>query len=397
MIRREALPSYHFEVNTDGVIKDPAEMKLRDYTVMGNCGKNLIQYPYQTITPEAPYTTNGITFTDNGDGSITVNGTCDENEPAMLSLVPKLSIAFDKKYVLTGTSESAHVLLCLSKDGSWVHEFWVAWGQPVVCDFPQYDFDTAYIVLYVGAGATIDNATAKPMLELGEEATEWEPYKSVGDVCDTGYEIPIKNSGKNLIPYPYARLNPDGREGITITDNGDGSLTIDGENLSSSSCIIDFYWCPNWTIGSGIPVDGVYTLSFNIISGSYVNNEENNGAHMDMYINGAWRCMLSPGERGTFNLSGEVTLLRCFISKGAVFDRLTVAVQMEKGSSATEFELYREAVTATVPIPQPLKDGESISARADGLPDIPLFKGTNILTVETEVAPEGAEYQYYTY
>ena len=55
-------------------------------------------------------------------------------------------------------------------------------------------------------------------LELGTTATEYEPY---------GYKIPIVNSGKNLLPYPYHHTTKT-ENGITFTDNGDGSVTVSG-------------------------------------------------------------------------------------------------------------------------------------------------------------------------
>ena len=73
--RFNLLPTYHFEENTNGQIRGAAERVLRDCTIYGNCGKNLIPYPYGQTTEVR----NGVTFTDNGDGTITVNGTATSN------------------------------------------------------------------------------------------------------------------------------------------------------------------------------------------------------------------------------------------------------------------------------------------------------------------------------
>ena len=69
--RFNLLPTYHFEENTDGQIRGAAERVLRDCTIYGNCGKNLLPYPFKDTTK----TINGITFTDNGNGTVTANGT----------------------------------------------------------------------------------------------------------------------------------------------------------------------------------------------------------------------------------------------------------------------------------------------------------------------------------
>lgn len=539
MIKREALPSYHFEVNTDGVIKDPAEMKLRDYTINGSCGKNLIQYPYTTITPETSYTSNGVTFTDNGDGTFTVNGTCDENNPArfiFFSMNDVSHISLDKKYTLSGSTATgrAAVYMRAAKDGKWVHEFWNSGGNPTVCDFSQYDFNSLHFTLYVAAGVTVDNATVKPMLELGEEATEWEPYKSVGDACknmiewsnyqtifpvesrdsitntyngdgtftvngttasaadsvgflasyrepfannpysvsldknkkyvlsgstdkitvvfstktennkysyirvpvgeeiiidpsewnfyeiywviygeisgkgvildneiirpmfrEAGYKIPIKNSGKNLIPYPYPNIKLE--NGITFTDNGDGSITLNGTVPEEKTGSFTFSHYDNVSYDTGIPVDGTYTLSMKRVSGSYTTDGEENTDYIQPYVDGKAQGVVRYDGKNTYEWHGYVTLTRLYIRPGATYDNFTISVQLEKGDTATEHEEYREPSETAISLSEPLGSGETIKMREEGLPDIQLFEGTNILTVETEVAPESAEYQYYTY
>ena len=73
---------------------------------MNVSGKNLLSYPYYETTK----TLNGVTFTDNGDGSITVNGTATANVYFSLNGNEALSKG---KYVLGKSSDN--VLIYIDK------------------------------------------------------------------------------------------------------------------------------------------------------------------------------------------------------------------------------------------------------------------------------------------
>ena len=184
-----------------------------DYTVWGNTvtGKNLISYPYINTTK----TVNGITFTDNGDGSITVNGTSTANAIFYLfrnnkSLINSLNIG--DTFTASVTSDktwnqiATMYLICNYYDSSGGMNSGVFVQNPdkgkTITISDSWSGMAIYLVVY--KGKTIDNITVKPMIEKGETATEYESYteKYVGDktlVSDNTYKykIPIVNSGDN--------------------------------------------------------------------------------------------------------------------------------------------------------------------------------------------------------
>lgn len=153
------------------------------------CGKNLIPYPYSTTTA----TINGITFTDNGDGSVTVNGTATSTATwffyqVTTSLIPglktgdtvTLSIDCDKTW--TTTTATMNVVCNYYNSSAPMQD-----GKCVVNSSSKYktivigdDWVGMGIYVVVYNGQTISNVTLKPQIEFGSNNTEYEPY-----ICET--------------------------------------------------------------------------------------------------------------------------------------------------------------------------------------------------------------------
>ena len=174
---------------------------------VGDLTKNLLPYPYYDTTK----TINGITFTDNGDGTITVDGTATADTRFYCrSSSDKITIS-PGTYTISGCPDGG------SSTTYYIGGFaYNAFSSGKTFSVANTTSDWFYIM--IKSGATADNLVFKPQLEEGSTATEYEPY---------GYKIPIVNSGKNLIPYPYSQTTKT-ENGITFTDNGDGSVTVSG-------------------------------------------------------------------------------------------------------------------------------------------------------------------------
>ena len=237
MRRYDMLPSYHFEDSVNGIIEKPVEPDMRDYVIEGNCGKNLIPYPYAETTK----TVNGVTFTDNGDGTITANGTATQNAYFIYYRNLENIIDITKKYVLSGSSDAV-VSIVLYQNGTWKREVYSRYGNSIIVDFPSYtdiEYNEIVVRTYVPSGKTVNNAIVKPQLEIGDTATEYEPYKTVGDKTENGkYKLPIVVGGKNELAYPYDGASAKTENGITFTSNKDGSVTANGTATSNA-----FYYC----------------------------------------------------------------------------------------------------------------------------------------------------------
>ena len=155
--------------------------------------KNLIPYPYYDTTKTA----NGITFTDNGDGSVTVNGEATATTNFLL-LQTNLSVSLPKgKYTISG---------CPSGGGVNTYEIALAYASEENIQNKTLKYESGnsncfeitedkkyYMTIVIRDGAKLNNITFKPQLECGTSATEFR--KNVSDITDV--TLTLKNNISN--------------------------------------------------------------------------------------------------------------------------------------------------------------------------------------------------------
>lgn len=159
-------------------------------------GKNLISYPHNNTTK----TENGLTFTDNGDGSIHVKGTATAVTYYDLC---KFSSRFFKEDSLYLNAMSKPVI----RDGYAIKD----------CSVQQAVGRNTFCHLVITSGQTVDK-TFYPQVENGDTATDYEPYINPETVT-------VRRCGKNIfnVAAKSQTLN-----GVTFTVNDDGSVTANG-------------------------------------------------------------------------------------------------------------------------------------------------------------------------
>lgn len=191
-------------------------------TIEGSTVKcdNLIPYPYANTTK----TVNGVTFTDNGDGTITVNGTATDNATFNLKTI---TVQIGSNYFLSGcpSTGSTTTYIVYAADG--VYGYADAGAGKLIN--PASTNLSLSVLVY--AGATLSNVVFRPMLNAGTTALPYQPYFKG---LKNAYFKEIVSTGRNLIPYPYAETTKT-INGITFTVNGDGSITVNGTAVARSS------------------------------------------------------------------------------------------------------------------------------------------------------------------
>ena len=385
--RFNILPTYHFEENTDGQIRGAAERVLRDCTIYGSCGKNLLPYPYPTTTK----TENGITFTDNGDGTVTVDGTATADATFRMSY---FTVKKGVTYYLSGCPKGGS----RSTFYFWLRGYNVDIGNGLKIA-PTRDFTNNFEIV-IKQGAVLDSLIFKPQFELGETATDYEPYKEVGDLdAESGkYVLPVTASGKNLLPYPFRYHNIYGvKNGITVTDSGNSSITLNGTAAANTVVYIE-------TSGRYPLAAGKYFLSgkpsditgFRLTAGA----TGNDGSTI-LYVtdDGAGAVFDISGIANKDDYQGVTIAIR--INEGTVFDNFVLKPQLELGEAATAFEPYTTPKITNLLLDAPLGPGESISCREKGLllPELATIdpRITNYITFGSEVKPSSAKFDYYKY
>lgn len=215
--------------------EDLAEVQTEVDTIVNVYGsKNLIPYPCNNGTR----INNGITFTDNGDGTITANGTATAEAAYNMSQRFKISgNSFSLKngnYLFSGCESGSNTTFYLQIAVTKNHTFSLL-GK-------NFDGDTAITVdgddnsnnsanigihIIIKSGQTVTNKVFKPMIRLASiQDDTYVPYvptnKELMSCKLNGYV-----GAKNLIPYPYHHTTRVSN-GITFTDNGDGTITASG-------------------------------------------------------------------------------------------------------------------------------------------------------------------------
>ena len=348
------------------------------YTVygVGDKTKNLIPYPYANTTK----TVNGVTFTDNGDGSITVNGTATANATFYIKTTdknfkPSSTTLYISGCPAGGSLSTYRMTVSAFKQTESDYTYVVGAsdiGNGALLNLTNKDYSQLELSINIFSGTTVNNLVFKPMLEIGNTATDYEPY---------GYKIPLVNTGKNLIPYPYINTTQT-VNGITFTDNGDGSITVNG--TATAEIVYMLSMKSNGIVGSG-----TYFLTGCPSGGSATTYMIQN------QVDGVWtNPNYDIGEGKIINVQSSITQIAIVIKTNTTVNNLVFKPMLEIGNTATDYEPYRAPDTTNVYHTAPLKDGESISYKADSLPELQLYKGENNITADTAVAPSAIDIKY---
>lgn len=188
-------------------------------------GKNLLYYPYRQKTK----THNGVTFTDNGDGSITVNGTATggtATHDLYMSYDSKLMLEIGKSYTLTGCPAGHNGNVYLNFQDTTYHQSAADKGDGITFT-PRYDRWYGWVA--VKEGVTVNNLTFYPMLRYADTSAEYEPYTK----------------------QTLTALTPNGLPGIPVSSGG---------NYTDESG--QAWICDEVDFARGVYVQRIYTKAF---------------------------------------------------------------------------------------------------------------------------------------
>ena len=281
-------------------------------------------------------------LTNNGDGTLTVSGIniADETQKTLKDYAPSLEIG--KTYILSGLTTGTNKYIYLRAEKR-------AWQFGAVETITENMLNS--IVSFSSAkegGDTISNI----QIEEGDTATEYEPYIDPTTVSVTG-------CGKNLLPYPFS--NPlANRNGVTVTDNGDGSFVLNGTATSGFSYIL-FNNTEQY-------LKGKFTVS-GITGGS------TNTYYAQLLVGGKNSPAITDGAT-TFEFDGTWARATLFVIAGSVFNNTVFKIQIEEGDTATEYEPFKGGIYT--PNPDGTCDVKSVS------PFMQIFTDNQGATIDCE-------------
>ena len=158
---------------------------------VGDKTKNLIPYPYTDTTK----TINGVAFTDNGDGTITANGTATGVGASFLVFSNSSGLIGQGKYYLSGCPSNNYPAVALKTEidnESHPDNYDFGYGKIITVQSTL-----TQISCFISSGNTVDNVTFRPFLAKADAATSYEPY---------GYKIPIKNQSDTTNIYTLKQI-----------------------------------------------------------------------------------------------------------------------------------------------------------------------------------------------
>lgn len=212
----------------ESYLQDSDDGKIQDMILYGKSeqkqytGKNLLKYPYDNTTK----TENGIIFTDNGDGSVTIKGTATTNSYFSFhdnADGRRLNLPTGTyKLIIKGIDKVKGLLISNSCSAENDRIFTVTDGNNEVWCFIEVPKDIAI------------NETIYPMIQSTTYQNEdYEPY--VGGIPSPNPDYPqeirsvvnpvVKIYGKNLLD---AKMINRTINGIEFVPRADGTLAING-------------------------------------------------------------------------------------------------------------------------------------------------------------------------
>lgn len=303
-------------------------------------GQNLIPYPYDGTEGN----TNGITWTVNDDGSVTANGTASKEAPYSLiyphNLSTMKSLQLGNTYIISdGLTDEQHTnvgymqLVRYDKNNptNWKYEVSSMKGTEI---YTANDENTLQygIRLIIRNGATANNITFKPMLEVGTMSHEYQPTT----ISNTSLNERLSDQqGQNLIPYPYYRPDSYTNKGITWTVNEDGSVTANGTATATAHYAV--------FIGKlGLEIGKNYVLTITTVKGQaslYLANKNKQNINTDIAAcrtvnNSTLSVIFKYSQTDDFDRDE----LGLYIVAGTTLTNCIIKFQLERGTIRHEYQ-----------------------------------------------------------
>ena len=350
--------TYDVYLGEEDTIKNTTEIPEKiidiiDYKIYGNgfqqtyTGKNLLPYPYK----ESTSTINGVTWTDNGDGTITASGTATGYSSFVFG---KVTLQPNTIYTFSGISDTKNISLTMvlydnEKTTLATLQASTVWpSNPRYVTFDTSDYPTVtYGQLSVKRHNNDEvSGVIKPIVEYGTTPTSYEPYVGGKASPNPDYPQEIESVGdktKNLFDGNI-------QQGAYLTASG---------KLSS---VTNYISNVNPIRISGIEGD-IYTFSRTNFNNGYIQFVlfyDENMQYLDYQT----------VQNNSFTVIDGAK----YINFDIIADNATVTItpeesgqiQLEKGNIATEYEPYGykipikisnnvETITTNIYLKEPLR------------------------------------------
>lgn len=267
-------------------------------------GKNLLQI---TATSQ---TVNGVTFTVNADGTVKANGTA--SSAAEFVIKSDVSGNTYAGMILSGCPNggggSTYRLFEQVQGSPWTY---LASDGGSGVTIPTTTYTTVRFVIRIESGISVNNLVFKPMIRPASITdSTYVPYQS----------IMVTRTGKNvLVPYAYTTTN----SGVQFVYKANGDIVLNGTTTAATS----------------VPTSGEVTVRTLLKAGTYTPSVYGDNVGIQVI---AYNPVERISEGGTFTLTHDREVFaRLSLSANQTYNNAVVHMQIELGSSATDYEPYQ--------------------------------------------------------
>lgn len=261
-------------------------------------------------------------ITNNGDGSITLNGTGTGgiSFPLLKPYTLKANTTYTLSLTNTNSSYSGATFILRNGNNNIIQ---INYSQESVNYTPVNDTIIDTLRIYAPGNINFDNFTFSIQLEKGSTATSYEPYKN------NTYEV---NLGKNILNILDGTYYSNG-----VTANvSSGEIILNGTASATAFIRISLGKKLNWINGKN------YTISaFNEETNDNIKLRINTDGSLDTQLN-------SINANSTIMYSGVTDMLSDEIAirvqSGTTLNNFKLKPMIEKGSQPTSYSLYFEPI-----------------------------------------------------
>lgn len=196
----------------------------------------------------SPNPNNGITFTNNGDGSVTFNGTCTgpQSQYFLYSSATNISADKTKQYFCRTIFSSAGSISTYYIEyqfylGTTYVNYLREYGNGGTIPANNYNYNNLRVKIYVKNGVKVDNVTVRP--QIFEIPTNYEPYGKYG--------LEIKQE-KNILNLYDAHNG----QFMTVIEQSENKVVATANNATNNSPVLKL-------LSKSIPA-GNYVLSYTV-------------------------------------------------------------------------------------------------------------------------------------
>jgi hypothetical protein len=187
-------------------------------------------------------TINGITCTNNGDGTYTLNGTASENAFFILMESNDIASFENKKLVgcpVGGMGSTWYTYIDCYNGSTWLKSYNDTGNGILVSGIPSQT-NVIRLRIAVKKGVTVNNLIFKPMLTTDLSADYDSFVKYSGSEERLNEQVAsLHESSKGIITN---LLNPTAqtqtKNGVTFTNNGDGTYTVNGTASADTAIVL---------------------------------------------------------------------------------------------------------------------------------------------------------------